>query len=131
MEVTPDIFPFAAWEQAVFVVLFLIMIGLLLRWFTKQQREWQDFIERQNNRWQEAVKGQDRTWQEWLMEQNNRECVTMDKVTESLDRLTIRLAEHDERSAGRFLEAIELARGLSQGPQKQQPGANPGPRKRS
>lgn len=124
METTPDIFPFAAWEQAVFVVLFIIVVILLTRWFSRQQKEWQEFISHQNDsfqvaiadqnhQWQGVVNNQAEYWQDWLQDQNKRECATMDKVTEALERLTVELAKHDERSANRFLEAIKIAREIN------------------
>ena len=38
--------PFTAWEQAVFVGMFAVVIFALLAWFTKQSDKWQNFIAR-------------------------------------------------------------------------------------
>lgn len=132
---TPETIPFTAWEQAVFVVLFVVLVALLLRWFTKQQKEWQEFTMRQNdsfaktlkdqsnkfsvsisdqgNAFSQTLKDQNIQWQKWMHDQNDRECDTMDRVTEALNKLTIKLAEHDERSNNRFIEALEVAKAMN------------------
>ena len=103
----PTAIPFTAWEQAVFVALFIVMVIGLLGWFTKQQKSWQDFMNDQNSRWQKAVDEQNNQWQKWLEQQNTRECDSMDKVTMALDRLTSKLSEHDEKVEARFSNAID------------------------
>lgn len=124
---TPGTFPFTAWEQAVFVVLFIIFVTSLLKWFSKQQKEWQEFIDVQNTRWQDAIKyqrdqwgntirEQNTQWQSFLEGQSKRDCDNMDKVTLALNALTLKIAEHDERSANRFLEALEIAKTVASRP---------------
>ena len=43
--------PFTAWEQAVFVGMFAVVIFALLAWFTKQSGNWQNFIARMEEQW--------------------------------------------------------------------------------
>ena len=43
--------PFTAWEQAVFVGMFAVVIFALLAWFTKQSDKWQNFIARMEEQW--------------------------------------------------------------------------------
>lgn len=50
--------PFTAWEQAVFVALFIVMVVGLLYWFTKQNDKWQNFIARIEEQWRQFSKEQ-------------------------------------------------------------------------
>ncbi len=99
--------PFTAWEQAVFVVLFIVMVVTLLSWFAKQQKSWQDFMNDQNNRWQKSIDELNAQWQKWLAEQNVRECASMEKVSASLEKLTERLEEHDDKVESRLNDAVD------------------------
>jgi hypothetical protein len=58
---TPTL-PYTAWEQAVFVALFvflvLTLIGLLFNWFSKQATSWQKFIQGRDDAWQKFLKDQ-------------------------------------------------------------------------
>lgn len=47
--------PFTAWEQAVFVVMFAIILGVMLDYFTRQQGKWQEFISKRDDQWQEFL----------------------------------------------------------------------------
>lgn len=51
-----ELIPHTAWEQAVFVVLFIVVVLGILSWASKQQGKWQDFIAQQNNAWQNFTK---------------------------------------------------------------------------
>lgn len=50
--------PYSAWEQAVFVVLFVLLVIALLRWFSSQQGKWQEFIQSRDDQWQEFLSHQ-------------------------------------------------------------------------
>jgi hypothetical protein len=109
---TPSL-PFAAWEQAVFVALFIVLVIALLGWFSKQQSSWQKFMDDQNVRWQKSIDSMNNQWQTWLADQNTRECESMTKVTASVDRLTDKLAEHDGKVEDRFREAVAAIKPLA------------------
>lgn len=47
-----NVIPFTAWEQAVFVALFVVIIAILLKWFSSQQGKWNDFITKRDDQWQ-------------------------------------------------------------------------------
>jgi hypothetical protein len=47
--------PFTAWEQAVFVALFVVFVLSLLAWFSRQQNTWQDFIQARDAAWQKFL----------------------------------------------------------------------------
>jgi len=51
MDTVSQAIPFSAWEQAVFVGLFIILVVMLLGWFTKQSDKWQAFIARLEEQW--------------------------------------------------------------------------------
>ena len=51
METTVTQIPFTAWEQAVFVVLFITMVIGLLYWFSKQSDKWQKFMFDIDEKW--------------------------------------------------------------------------------
>ena len=103
---TTNAIPFTAWEQAVFVALFIVMVVLLLTWFSKQQKSWQEFMRSQNESWQNSIREQNESWQKWLNEENQRECDAMEKVTKSLEKLSDKLTLHDEKVETRFIEAV-------------------------
>lgn len=50
MEVVEAV-PYTAWEQAVFVALFIVFVVGLLIWFTKQSDKWQAFIGEIDDKW--------------------------------------------------------------------------------
>ena len=43
--------PFSAWEQAVFVALFIVFVVGLLSWFSKQSKQWQQFMFDIDDKW--------------------------------------------------------------------------------
>ena len=51
METTVTQIPFTAWEQAVFVVLFILLVSGLLVWFSKQSDKWQKFMFDIDEKW--------------------------------------------------------------------------------
>ena len=51
METTVTQIPFTAWEQAVFVVLFITMVIGMLYWFSKQSDKWQKFMFDIDEKW--------------------------------------------------------------------------------
>ena len=72
-----ELIPLTAWQQAAIVCLFIVLVILLLNWFSKQSKNWQDFIDRSNEKWREFNREQ--------REENN--CAMAD-VNASLSNLT-------------------------------------------
>lgn len=103
--------PFTAWQQAVFVVLFIGMVTGMLGWFGRQQKNWQDFIHKQDEHWQEAIKNQNNDWQRWMADQNARECDSLEKVSLALKELSIKIDRHDEKVEEKFTQAIRSQKG--------------------
>ena len=58
--------PFTAWEQSVFVVLFLVLVVVLIKWFSSQQEKWQRFMGEMNKSWQDFIEAQRREERETL-----------------------------------------------------------------
>ena len=78
--------PFTAWEQAVFVALFIVMVIGLLGWFSKQQGNWQSFISKR-----------DEQWQSWMRETNSQTHDSLEHVTSALEKLSEKIDAHDEK----------------------------------
>ena len=72
-----ELIPLTAWQQAAVVCLFIVLVILLLNWFSKQSKNWQDFIDKSNEKWREFNREQ--------REENN--CAMAD-VNASLSNLT-------------------------------------------
>ena len=72
-----ELIPITAWQQAAVVCLFIVLVILLLNWFSKQSKNWQDFIDKSNEKWREFNREQ--------REENN---CSMTEVKGSLQDLT-------------------------------------------
>ena len=98
--VIPDI-PATAWEQAVFVTLFVVfclaLVWGLLNWFSKQQAQWQAFIDKR-----------DTDWQGWMDRAEVRATASMKGVTEALERIGEKLDQHDAKVDARIAAAKEV-----------------------
>lgn len=83
--------PATAWEQAVFVALFVIfcltLIGGLLSWFTRQQSQWQAFISKR-----------DTDWQSWMDNAELRSAKQIDDVAKILQHISEQLEQHDRQA---------------------------------
>ena len=90
-EVVAEAIPFTAWEQAVFVALFIVLVVGLLYWFTKQSDKWQSFMLEIDEKWRAFNKEQ--------REENN--CAMAD-VNASLSNLT--------RTTGDLARSVEEMR---------------------
>ena len=53
-----ELIPLTAWQQAAVVCLFIVLVILLLNWFSKQSKNWQDFIDKSNEKWRAFNKEQ-------------------------------------------------------------------------
>jgi hypothetical protein len=83
--------PFTSWEQAVFVTLFAVFVIAVLGWVTKIQGNWQRFIQQE-----------DEKWRDWMDKQDEKNRNTLCDVTESLDKLTAMMIEHDNKVEARI-----------------------------
>jgi len=95
-----ELIPLTAWQQAAVVCLFIVLVILLLNWFSKQSKNWQDFIDKSNEKWREFNREQ--------REENN--CAMAD-VNASLSNLT--------RTTGDLARSVEEMRSDIQAHDKQ------------
>ena len=86
-----ELLPATAWEQVVYVSLFIVLIVVLINWFSKQSDKWQQFIEASNEKW--------RAFSEKQRNENN---CAMGDVNESLSNLT--------RTTGDLARSVEEMR---------------------
>ena len=100
-EVAAEVIPFTAWEQAVFVGLFIVLVLWLLAWFSKQSDKWQQFIFQIDEKWREFSRTQ--------REENN--CAMMDvnasltnlarttaDLARSVEEMRVDLKDHDAQA---------------------------------
>ena len=72
-----ELLPATAWEQAAIIGIFIVFVGILLAWFSKQSDKWQKFMFDIDEKWRQFNKEQ--------REENN--CAMAD-VNASLSNLT-------------------------------------------
>jgi hypothetical protein len=89
--------PSAAWEQAVFVCLFLLTVGILLNWQSRQSEKTQSFIERLNL-----------NWQTFLKEHEAKNDDALKQVAQALNCLTEKMDDHD-KNVERRIQTISNA----------------------
>lgn len=82
MDTVSQAIPFSAWEQAVFVGLFIVLVVMLLGWFTKQSDKWQNFIARMEEQWRNFNKEQ---------RKENNDC--MQGLTDVIHELLLQVKE--------------------------------------
>jgi preprotein translocase subunit SecF len=83
METVAESIPFTAWEQAVFVALFIVMVCGLLYWFTKQSDKWQKFMFDIDEKWR-AFNKEQRAENNCRMEDVNKSITNLAMVTQDL-----------------------------------------------
>lgn len=93
--------PFTAWEQAVFVGLFIVLVGGILAWVTRQgemQRKWSEAMARNLQDW---VHKRDLDWMGFLREQRQADdaqrCddrTKLDEMAEAIKALTASFGTH-------------------------------------
>lgn len=88
-------FPLTAWEQAVtvsiFSVVFVSLIVYVFNWQAKQQKVWQDFMEKQNL-----------SWQNYLTSSETRVAHQLGELANTLTRLADKLDAHDDKVESRI-----------------------------
>ena len=86
-----ELLPATAWEQAAIIGIFIVFVGILLAWFSKQSDKWQKFMFDIDEKW--------RTFNKEQREENN--CAMAD-VNASLSNLT--------RTTGDLARSVEEMR---------------------
>lgn len=77
---TMELIPRIAWEQAVYICLFLILIFWIFTWFGKRDDKWQIFIEASNDKWRQFSKEQ--------REQNQASMICVENSLKDLTTVT-------------------------------------------
>ena len=103
-----ELIPASAWEQAVFVSLFIVLVVGLLYWFTKQSDKWQSFMLEIDEKWRAFNKEQREENNACMTDVNsglrNLTQVTQGLVTEVREmriesrEITAALLEHDDQA---------------------------------
>ena len=86
--IEPGAIPFTAWQQAVFVVLFVVMVVVLLYWFERQSKNWQKFTSER-----------DEQWQKWLDSADTRTAAQLAALTAVIKELTENFSSHDKSTS--------------------------------
>ena len=103
-----ELIPASAWEQAVFVSLFIVLVVGLLYWFTNQSDKWQSFMLEIDEKWRAFNKEQREENNACMTDVNsglrNLTQVTQGLVTEVREmriesrEITAALLEHDDQA---------------------------------
>ena len=95
-ELVTESIPFTAWEQAVFVALFIVFVIGLLGWFSKQSDKWQKFMFDIDEKWREFSR-QQRIENNNAMENVEKSLVDLTKVTEGMLNEVKKMSEKSNR----------------------------------
>lgn len=82
------VIPNTAWEQAVYVSLFVAFVTGVLAWLTVQRKSDMEHADAQNRAWQDYLANSNAQWQEFNREQRMGNNVCMNAVNKSLQDLT-------------------------------------------
>ena len=110
--VTPETIPLTAWEQAVIIVLFVVLLSsmaagafALLRYVIKQ-------FQAQNGLFQDYIAARDADWQRFFTTLHTGDKVIIERLVESVNCLTVEvrgsrddLREHDAKVDARIRES--------------------------
>jgi uncharacterized membrane protein len=61
MDTVSQAIPFTAWEQAAIIGIFIVFVGILLSWFSRQSDKWQKFMFDIDEKWRAFNKEQRET----------------------------------------------------------------------
>ena len=118
---TVELIPMTAWEQAVFVVLFIVLVVVLIRWFSTQQEKWQQFMNDMNASWQRFIESQRKEERETL--DNLKKSVgDLSVVTSSLVQevreMRVDLRDHDTVVGSRIESIVKAGQPVKTRPRK-------------
>jgi hypothetical protein len=103
-----EVIPYSAWQQAVFVVLIIVLVVWLLAWMSKQQQIWQDFIAGRDDKWQ-AFSQEERRENNACLADVNKGIGDLTKVTgklvQTVDEMRQDICQHDAQ-AKEILKAV-------------------------
>lgn len=79
--------PQTAWDDGLFVILFIFLVIGLLYWFSKQSDKWQDFLALQDDKWRDFSREQRKENNAVVSEMR----FSVDSLDQSIKLLTVRL----------------------------------------
>ena len=80
-----ELLPATAWEQAAIIGIFIVFVGILLTWFSKQADKWQKFMFDIDEKWRQFNKEQ--------REENNCAMGDVEKSLKDLTQVTGKLVQ--------------------------------------
>ena len=80
-----ELLPATAWEQAAIIGIFIVFVGILLTWFSKQADKWQKFMFDIDEKWREFNREQ--------REENNCAMGDVEKSLKDLTQVTGKLVQ--------------------------------------
>lgn len=115
MNEVAEVIPFSAWQQAVFVVLLIVLVIWMLAWMTKQQKTWQDFIAGRDDQWQRFSREQQKDSNDGLSDVNkglNDLTKVTGKLVVTVDEMRQDICQHDAQAK----EVLRAVNGIAQKP---------------
>ena len=88
--------PFTAWEQAVFVALFVLIVVIVLGFTSHQSDKQQKWFSQQQDKWQSFIDSRDVVWLNWLDANERRSSENWKSVTDTLRSLALKIDDHDK-----------------------------------
>ena len=111
---TVELIPEVAWEQGLFVVLFIVLVVVLVRWFSAQQEKWQKFMSDMNSSWQKFIEKQREDETETLKQIST---VTSSLVHE-VKEMRVDLRDHDASVGTRINSIVKASQPAKTRPRK-------------
>ena len=90
-----QLIPESAWIQAVFVVLFILLVVYMMERSGRQQSEWQSFMSGENEK-----------WQEFIGDQTASTTVALERVKDCLTQINDSIILHDSKVELKISEAM-------------------------
>lgn len=96
------VIPMSAWEQAGVVILFIILIGILLKWFSRQSDKWQKFMFDIDDKWRQFNKEQ--------RDENNKKMMDVEMSLKDLATVTSKLVDRVDDMCRFYPEPPKVSR---------------------
>ena len=118
---TVELIPTVAWEQGLFVVLFIVLVVVLLRWFSAQQEKWQKFMNDMNTFWKELTEKQrqeERETSDNLKKSVGDLSVVTSSLVQEVKEMRTDLRDHDTTVGSRIESIIKASQPVKTRPRK-------------
>ena len=118
---TVKLIPEVAWEQGLFVVLFIVLVVVLLRWFSAQQEKWQKFMNDMNTFWKELTEKQrqeERETSDNLKKSVGDLSVVTSSLVQEVKEMRTDLRDHDTTVGSRIESIVKASQPAKTRPRK-------------